>query len=122
GSYTVRARIIDKDNGFTEYTATVNVDNVPPTGSLVAQSPINEGSSSEVHFTNQFDPSNADTTAGFHYSFACSGNINDLNGAYSLTTGTNTASCPFADNGDYGVAGSIIDKDNGSTSAGAAVH
>src|SRR5262249_1170292 len=30
GSYTVRARIIDKDNGFTERTTIVTVNDVPP--------------------------------------------------------------------------------------------
>ena len=42
------------------------------------QSPIDEGSSSELHFNDQFDPSTADTTAGFHYSFACTSSIGDL--------------------------------------------
>ena len=121
GSYTVRARIIDEDDGFTEYTATVGVNNVPPTGTLVVQSPIDEGSSSELHFDNQFDPSTADTTAGFHYSFACTSSIDDLIGSYALTDGTNTYSCPFADNGFYGVGGRIIDKDNGSYTSGGGV-
>src|SRR5438105_6412208 len=31
GSYTVRARIIDKDGGYTEYTTVVTVTNVAPT-------------------------------------------------------------------------------------------
>ncbi len=121
GNYTVRARIIDEDDGFTEYTATVGVNNVPPTGTFVVQSPVDEGSSSELHFEDQFDPSTADTTAGFHYSFACTSDINDLIGSYALTDGTNTYSCPFADNGFYGVGGRIIDKDNGSYTSGGGV-
>jgi PKD repeat protein len=122
GGYSVLARIFDKDGGYSDYLATVTVDNVAPTGTLVAQSPIDEGWSSEVHFENQGDPSNVDTAAGFHYSFACDGLISSLDGNYLTTTGTNSESCTFADNGDYGVAGAIIDKENGSTTTGASVH
>jgi hypothetical protein len=40
GSYTVRARIIDQDNGFTEYTVSVNVNNVAPTATLSNNGPV----------------------------------------------------------------------------------
>jgi hypothetical protein len=35
-SRTARARIIDKDGGFTEYTTTVTVNNVAPTATFNA--------------------------------------------------------------------------------------
>src|SRR2546429_7649231 len=45
--HTVKARIIDKDGGFSQYTTPVHVNNVAPTADLSASSPINEGSSSD---------------------------------------------------------------------------
>lgn len=35
GTYTVRGRVIDRDNGFTEYTSTLTVANVPPTAGAI---------------------------------------------------------------------------------------
>ena len=67
------ARIIDKDGGFSEYTTDVTVNNVAPTATLGNNGPVNEGSSATVSFTSPSDPSSADTTAGFHYAFACDG-------------------------------------------------
>ena len=67
----VKARIIDKDGGSTEYTTTVTVNNVPPTATLSNNGPVNEGSAATISFGNQFDPSSVDTTAGFHYAFSC---------------------------------------------------
>ena len=56
GTYTVRARIIDKDDGFTEYTTTVIVNNVAPTATLANNGPVNEGSPATITFSGQFDP------------------------------------------------------------------
>ncbi len=70
-THTVKARIIDKDDGFTEYTTVVTVDNVAPTASLGNNGPVDEGSPATISFAGQLDPSSADTTAGFHYAYAC---------------------------------------------------
>src|SRR5436309_1124619 len=43
GTYTVRARIIDKDGGFTEYTTSVVVNNVPPVVTAAAAQASDEG-------------------------------------------------------------------------------
>src|SRR5205807_793847 len=43
GTSTVRARIIDKDGGFTEYTTDVVVQNVAPTANLSNNGPVSEG-------------------------------------------------------------------------------
>ena len=66
GSFTVKGRIFDKDNGFTTYQATVVVNNVAPTATFAATSPINEGGNSTLSLTSPSDPSTADTTAGFN--------------------------------------------------------
>lgn len=40
-----------------------------PTASLANSGPVNEGSAGFVRFTSQFDPSPADTSAGFSYGY-----------------------------------------------------
>jgi hypothetical protein len=121
GSYTVKGRIFDKDNGYTDYSATVVVNNGAPTATFGATSPINEGSSSTLSFTSPSDPSNADTAAGFQYSFACDGLAASLATTYAGAGTSDTADCPFADNGSYTVMGRIFDKDNGYTDYSATV-
>src|SRR5262249_49388396 len=64
-----RARIFDKDGGFTQYTTTITVNNVDPTATLGNGGAVTEGSSGTVSFTSQFDPSPVDTAAGFRYSY-----------------------------------------------------
>ena len=49
---TVRARIIDKDGGFSEYQTTVFVNNVPPTAALSNDGPKDEGSAATISFSN----------------------------------------------------------------------
>ena len=113
-TYTVRARIFDKDGGFTEYTTPVTVTNAPPTATLSNNGPINEGGQVTVSFSNQLDPSSADTVAGFHYAFACDGG--SLGSATYTTSGTNNSvGCPFDDSGTPSVRARIIDKDGGYT-------
>jgi PKD repeat protein len=69
GAYTVRARVIDKDGEFTDYMSNIDVLNVAPTATLANDGPVNEGSPAEVTFSDQFDPSSADTQAGFRYAY-----------------------------------------------------
>jgi hypothetical protein len=121
GSYTVSGRIFDKDNGFNNYTTTVVVNNVAPTATFTASSPINEGSSSTLSFTAPSDPSSTDTAAGFHYSFACDGLTASLATTYASAGTSSSATCPFADNGSYTVKGRILDKDSGYTDYSATV-
>ena len=115
GSYTVKARIFDKDDGFTTYQATVVVLNVAPIAVFSATTPIDEGATSTLSLTSPFDPGAADTAAGFRYSFACDGMDSSLAASYSAAGTTTTASCTFNDNGNVTVKGRIFDKDNGYT-------
>jgi hypothetical protein len=109
----VRARIFDKDGGYTEYTTTVTVTNVAPTASLSAPAGTDEGTAATVTFGGQYDPSAADTAAGFHYVYSCDGG--DLSGAtYASSGAAASATCTFDDGpGSYQVKGRIIDKDGG---------
>jgi hypothetical protein len=115
GSYTVYGRIFDKDNGSTTYSTTVTVNNVAPTATIVNTGPVAEGSPVGVRLTNPFDPSSADTAAGFHYSFACDGMTSSLIASYGLASIAAGTSCTFGDNGTYTVRGRILDKDGGYT-------
>src|SRR5205823_2122176 len=65
--HSVSARIFDKDGDSTFASTSVQVDNVPPTADLTNDGPVNEGSPATASFSNQHDPSTADTAAGSHY-------------------------------------------------------
>src|SRR5207245_9984410 len=75
GSYAVKGRIMDRDDAFSEYTTTVTINNVAPTATLSNNGPVNEASPVTVSFSSQLDPSAADTSAGFHYTFDCAGGL-----------------------------------------------
>src|SRR5207248_2232833 len=72
GTYTVTVTVMDKDLASGSAIFTVTVANVAPTATLGNNGPVNEGSPATVSFSNQFDPSSADTSAGFHYAYSCS--------------------------------------------------
>jgi hypothetical protein len=98
GSRTVKGKVQDKDGGSTEYTATVTINNVAPSATFNASTPVNEGSNISLSLTSPSDPSSADTTAGFQYAFDCGAGF----GLFSLTS---TASCATTDNGTRTVKG-----------------
>src|SRR5205085_7224540 len=96
GSYTVSVKVTDKDGGFDSKTFKVDVANVAPTATLSNDGPIFEGSSATISFSNQHDPSSADTSAGFHYAFDCHGG--SLAGAtYGGSGSSDSTSCSFPD-------------------------
>jgi len=103
---TVRGRIIDKDNGFTEYATAVTVDNAAPTATFNVSSPVAEGSNIALSLTGPLDPSSADTAAGFEYAFDCGS-------GYGAFGASNSAGCATTDNGSRTVKGKIRDKDGG---------
>src|SRR4029079_7519298 len=116
---TVSASADDDDTGGSTASgadsAIVVIDNVAPTANFANNGPVNEGSPVTVTFSSQFDPSSADTTAGFHYSFACTGGAAALATSYASTLSLTSKMCTFDDNGTYTVWGRIFDKDDGST-------
>src|SRR5262249_38547722 len=106
GSRTVKGRVRDKGGGFTEYSATVTINNVAPTATFTAISPVNEGSAIGLSMTGAPDPSTVDTAAALHGG--------DRVG-YDAFTATSTASCATNDNGSRTVKGEVRDKDGGTT-------
>jgi hypothetical protein len=117
---TVRARIFDKDGGFTELTTNLVIANVPPTATLGNNGPFNEGASGAmVAFANQNDVATADVAAGFRYAydFNNDGTFEVGNGLYAGSSALSTANIPasfLADGpGVATIRARIIDKDDG---------
>ena len=74
GIFTVNVRVTDGDGGEDTGSVTdVEVLNRDPTAFLSNDGPVDEGSPATISFSNQFDPSNADNTAGFRYAYDCDG-------------------------------------------------
>lgn len=113
-SHVVRARIIDQDDGFTEYTTEVIVDNIAPTATFNVTAIVDEGGEVTVSLTDPIDASTADSTAGFWYAFDCGV-------GYGGWGAANTTSCPTTDNGLLTVKGKIRDKDFAETEYTASV-
>src|SRR5205807_9038132 len=109
GTYTVTLTVTDSLGASGQDTAVVTVSNVAPTATLGGGSAVNEGSPATISFSNQSDPSSADTSAGFKYSY-------DFNndGTWDLVDVTQSSRTnTFNDNGTYTVRGRIKDKDGG---------
>ncbi|HEV3344818.1 MAG TPA: PKD domain-containing protein, partial [Pirellulales bacterium] len=113
GTYTVYGRIFDSDGSSTDYSTVVTVNEVPPTATFGNNGPVNEASPVTVSFTNPFSPSQADTQAGFHYSFALS--TAGLATSYAAAGTASSAPFTFATEGKYTVYGRIFDSDGSST-------
>ena len=103
---TVKARIMDKDLGETVYTADVTVNNVAPTATFDATTPITEGRASTLTLKDATDVSSADVGAGFTYAFDCGS-------GYSAFAASATATCSTTDDGTLHAAGKVMDKDGG---------
>ncbi|HEX7635029.1 MAG TPA: PKD domain-containing protein [Noviherbaspirillum sp.] len=111
-THMVRARIIDKDDGFTEYMESVVVNNVPPSvGPVTAPAaPVALNTAVNVHagFT---DPGVLDThTTAIDWGdgTTSSGSMMEANGSGSVT-GTHSYATP----GLYTVKVTVTDKDGG---------
>lgn len=107
GTLTVQGRIKDKDGDYNTYSAVVVVKSVAPSATFSNDGPVNEGSTFSLSLLNATDPSQADTLAGFQYSFDCG------NGAGFGSWGiVGSRVCPGpADDGSRTVKGQIRDKD-----------
>lgn len=113
GTCTVAARIKDKDGGFNEYTTDIQINNVAPTATLSNNGPIGEGLAGAVSFAGEYDPSTADTVAGFLYSYDF-----DNDGTFEIVASNQSSETVPADYLDDGpgtrtVRGRIEDKNGG---------
>jgi PKD repeat protein len=116
-TYAVCLTVTDPEGLSAQACTTATIANVPPTATFNYPTDVDEGSTFTLSLTNPYDPSNADTVAGFEYAFNCGAGF----GAWSTT---NTTTCQTYDNGILGVAGKIRDKDGGFTlyTANTTVH
>ena len=128
GTYTVTIVVMDNNGGMDSDTFDVLVAPVAPTATLDNSGPVVEGSPATVTFTNQFDPSSADTTAGFHYAYDIDndGTFDVGDGTYAgsgTSTSTNISGSLLAEGpGDYTVKARIIDKDGQFTDYTTTIH
>src|SRR5262249_32744990 len=101
---------------------TLTLDNTAPTATLSAPASAPEGGTVTVSLTNPFDPSQADTDAGFHYAFALDGG--SLAGPTSATTGATPPAAVASPDGPgaHTVRPRVIDQDGGFTESTALVH
>ena len=94
--------------------ATLTVTNTAPTATLTNDGPIDEGDAVTVTVENQFDPSGADSAAGFRYSYDF-----DDDGVFEIAdSGAASVVVPGEfrnDAGTHTVRALIRDKDGGAT-------
>src|SRR6185312_4587233 len=106
---------VDDGHGHTAASpvATLALSDTPPTATFSNNGPIILGNAPTVSFSNPFDPSAADTAAGFHYAFSL--------GANALASATYASSGATASQGfnliagTHTVYGRIIDQHDGYT-------
>ena len=79
----MRVAVVDRDTGFTAYSATVTVTNVEPSATLSNNGPIGEGATAQVSWAGVTDPSPTDAAAGTRYGYDFG---ND--GTYDVGSGT----------------------------------
>lgn len=105
GTYTVKAKVRDKDGGETEYTAQVVIDNAPPIASAGADQTVSEGALVTLNGTFT-DAGSADTHTLLWHVEASNGQV--------IADGTG-ASFSFTpnDNGTYTVTFTVTDDDGG---------
>ena len=106
--YTVCLTVSDPWGASDEDCTTADIANVPPTATFNYPTDVDEGSTFELSLTDPYDPSNADTAAGFEYDFDCGA-------GYDGWDGTSSVMCQTYDDGILDVAGKIRDKDDGVT-------
>jgi hypothetical protein len=117
-SYSITIKVTDKDGVSGNATKEHEVINVAPTAVFtLAPAEIFIGEWANASFSDVFDPSGADTQAGFTYNYDCD-NDGASDGSGHLM---NSFSCQFIHSGTFTMAGQIIDKDGGATSYTAVV-
>ena len=120
---------MDNNGGSDTDSFQVLVAPVAPTATLSNNGPVTEGApSATVSFSNQFDPSSADTTAGFHYAYDLNndGTFDVGDGTYGgsgTATNANVPASLLAEGpSDHTVTARIIDKDGQFTDYTTTIH
>jgi len=103
---TIAVRVTDAAGKSDVDEATVQIENVAPTATLVAPASTSAGFPFTLALTNADDASAADVAAGFAYAFDCGAGY----GSFGLASST---SCPTSAVGTLNVGAKIRDKDGG---------
>src|SRR5262249_29432554 len=114
GSQTVRMRIEDKDGGFTDYTTTISINNVPPTPTITGAPASSPEGTAITLGSSVADPDPPDT---FTYAWSVTKNGN----AYASGTAPPLPRTPD-ENGTYGVSLTVTDHDSGTRSTSATIN
>jgi large repetitive protein len=104
----IRARIFDRDGGFTEYKTAIRVANVAPTATFAIAGRVVPGRKVSLLFTGMTDPSPSDRLAGFRYAFDF-----DNDGQFDVVQRSPLFERVWSQPGSYTVRGRILDKDGG---------
>jgi hypothetical protein len=113
-SRAIALRVTD-GNGITAIaTASVTINNAPPKATFAAGGTVTLGAAGSVSFSGQTDPSPADVTAGFKYSYDFDNN-NTFETANSTSATTSVPASYLSTAGSHTIHGRIIDKDGGFT-------
>jgi PKD repeat protein len=106
GVYTAALAVTDAAGETSSDSVLVTVNNVAPTAIFSAPTEVDEGGDFSLSLTEPFDPSTADTAAGFQYAFDCGA-------GYGSNDPVGSAVCSTEDNDVRTVRGRIHDKDGG---------
>ena len=110
---TIAVQVVDTGGLSSTDQTIIHTENVSPTAVLSNDGPANEIGPVTISFSEQSDFSTVDTAVGFHYAFACDGNVLSLPVSYDQGGTDHSVSCIFNNSGSYTVTGRIFDKDNG---------
>jgi hypothetical protein len=113
GVQVVYGRVFDKDVGFTNVIATIQVAGAVPVATLSGGGTTTEGTPVTIGFSTPQDPSPADTDAGLRYSFALA--RADLSSSYAQASANYWSDLRIGESGLQVVYGRIFDKDGGYT-------
>jgi hypothetical protein len=91
---TVGLRVIDKDGSATDYTRSITINNVGPSGTPTAPATLKEGEQGTLAVTGATDPSAADA-GSLHYAFDTDGDGTFDVGGATYATATPQASATF---------------------------
>lgn len=113
GTYTITVVTTDDDGGTHTETLQITVTNVAPSATFSNNGLVSAGNPATFSFTSIFDPSNADTLAGFLFAFDFNNDGYFTDDGEVFAVSDNYWSHSWEEAGTYMIHGRITDKDGG---------